>query len=210
MKPTRLLLLALAVLLMPSSANAQVGTNTALANPNIASAAELAALPHVDEQLAAAMIEARPFLTMGSLDELLGASLETAQREELYRHLWVPINLNDVTEAEILLIPGVGDRMAHEFEEYHPYAALAQFRREIGKYVDDDELARLEQYVFVPLDLNSASEADFLTIPGVGNRMVHEFLEYRPYVGMEQFRREMGKYVDADVVARFERYMIIE
>ena len=39
--------------------------------------------------------------------------------------------------------------MAHEFDEYRPYQSLAQWRREIGKYVDDDELARLERYVFL-------------------------------------------------------------
>ena len=39
--------------------------------------------------------------------------------------------------------------MAHEFEEYRPYKSMAQWRREIGKYVDDDELARLERYVFL-------------------------------------------------------------
>ena len=39
--------------------------------------------------------------------------------------------------------------------------------------------------------------------------MLHEFKEYRPYGGMEQFRREIGKYVDADEVARLERYMTI-
>ena len=44
---------------------------------------------------------------------------------------------------------GVGDRMAHEFEEYRPYVAMAQFRREIGKYVDDGEVARLERFVTV-------------------------------------------------------------
>ena len=53
-------------------------------------------------------------------------------------------------DDEILLIPGVGNRMLREFKEYRPYVALAQFHREIGKYVDATELARLEQYVFVP------------------------------------------------------------
>jgi len=86
---------------------------------------------------------------------------------------------------------------------------LTQFRREIGKYVDAQEVARFEQYVFVPLDLNSATREDFLTIPGAGERMVREFLEYRPYTSMEQFRREIGKYVDEDEVARLERYMTI-
>ncbi len=38
-------------------------------------------------------------------------------------------------------------KMVHEFEEYRPYSSMEQFRREIGKYVDDDEVARLESYV---------------------------------------------------------------
>ena len=37
--------------------------------------------------------------------------------------------------------------MLHEFMEYRPYESMEQFRREIGKYVDDEELARLERYV---------------------------------------------------------------
>jgi len=62
-----------------------------------------------------------------------------------------PVNLNTATDEQILLIPGVGNRMLREFKEYRPYTALAQFHREIGKYVDNTELARLEQYVFVPV-----------------------------------------------------------
>jgi predicted DNA-binding helix-hairpin-helix protein len=99
--------------------------------------------------------------------------------------------------------------MVREFLEYRPYKALAQFHREIDKYVDDTELARLEQYVFVPIDLNAAADADILTIPGVGQRMLREFKEYRPYKAMEQFRREIGKYVDKKEVARLERYVTI-
>jgi radical SAM superfamily enzyme with C-terminal helix-hairpin-helix motif len=99
--------------------------------------------------------------------------------------------------------------MVREFLEYRPYKALAQFHREIGKYVNETELARLEQYVFVPIDLNLASDADILTIPGLGSRMLREFKEYRPYKAMDQFRREMGKYVDKAEVARMERYVII-
>ena len=44
----------------------------------------------------------------------------------------------------------LGNRMLREFKEYRPYTSLAQFHREIGKYVDATELARLEQYVSVP------------------------------------------------------------
>jgi radical SAM superfamily enzyme with C-terminal helix-hairpin-helix motif len=80
------------------------------------------------------------------LDALL-ASLSRQQRAELYSRLFVPIDLNTATDAEILTIPGVGQRMLREFKEYRPYTSMAQFRREIGKYVSRQEVARLEQYV---------------------------------------------------------------
>ena len=59
----------------------------------------------------------------------------------------MPINLNTASEEDIALIPGMTDRMIHEFEEYRPYADMAEFDREIGKYVDEAEVARLRQYV---------------------------------------------------------------
>jgi DNA uptake protein ComE-like DNA-binding protein len=79
----------------------------------------------------------------------------------------------------------------------------------MGKYVDATEVARMEQYVFVPIDLNTASDEDILSIPGIGARMLREFKEYRPYKAMAQFEREMGKYVDAKEVARMKRYVEI-
>ena len=59
------------------------------------------------------------------------------------------ININTATDAEILAIPGMGPRMLHEFKEYRPYTSIEQFRREIGKYVDKAEVARLEQYITI-------------------------------------------------------------
>ena len=61
----------------------------------------------------------------------------------------VPININTATDAEILAIPGVGPRMLREFKEYRPYTSIEQFRREIGKYVDKAEVARLEKYIVI-------------------------------------------------------------
>ncbi len=61
----------------------------------------------------------------------------------------VPININTATDAEILAIPGMGPRMLREFKEYRPYKSIEQFRREIGKYVDKAEVARLEKYIVI-------------------------------------------------------------
>jgi DNA uptake protein ComE-like DNA-binding protein len=191
------------------AAEAQVGNNMGVLNPNLATEAEMAALPHLNSGLVTSIVERRPFGNMLEVNALL-SGLTDDQKEELYARFFLPLNLNDTTEEEILLVPGVGERMAHEFEEYRPYQHLAVFRREMAKYVDDDEVARLEQFVFVPIPLNTASDEDILTIPGLGNRMLREFKEYRPYTAIAQFDREMGKYVDDDEVARLRRYVVVD
>ena len=114
---------------------------------NTATEAQLDSLPNMSDELVAAVINNRPYLTIGELNKILSASLDEEQREALYGALFVPIKLNSAADSDMLLIPGVGKRMAHEFEEYRPYTNIEQFRREIGKYVDAAEVARLEQYV---------------------------------------------------------------
>ncbi len=211
MHGARLTTLALtaAILLTWTPAGAQVGRNLGLVNPNLATAAELSGVTGLPPTAQEEILGARPFLRMANLHAVVSKHVAEDAYDGIYGAMWIPIDLNDVTDEEILLIPGIGQRMLHEFEEYRPYAALAQFHREIGKYVDDDELARMEQYVYVRIDLNTASAEDILTIPGVGNRMLHEFEEYRPYSAMAQFRREIGKYVDASELERLARYVEI-
>ena len=194
---------------LPTTAIGQVGNSAGLVNPDLASEKELLALPHMNAALVKSVIEQRPYRTMASLHALLAKSLSKDQLTELYGKMFVQLNLNSASEEEILLIPGLGKRMLHEFQEYRPYKTIAQFRKEIGKYVDQKEVARLEQYVFVPIHLNTASDDDILTIPGLGKRMLREFKEYRPYKNIEQFRKEIGKYVDKKEVARLEKYVTL-
>lgn len=205
----RILLPAFLVATVAVGAEAQVGPNLGLVNPNLATPDELAAVPGLPAAAVDEIVDGRPFLRMAALHEVVSRHVGPEALDGVYGAMWVPIDLNDVSDEEILLIPGVGDRMLHEFEEYRPYAGLPVFEREIGKYVDDDELARLTQYVYVRIDLNTASDEAILSIPGVGQRMLHEFDEYRPYEAMAQFRREIGKYVDEDEVARLQRYVEI-
>jgi DNA uptake protein ComE-like DNA-binding protein len=193
---------------VPAGLEGQAGRRGDVLDANTASEKQLLSVPGLTPVLVKAILERRPFQSVTDLDTAL-APLSREQRTDVYRRLFVQINLNTASDAEILLIPGVGNRMLEEFKEYRPYKALAQFRREIGKYVDDKELARLEHYVFVPINLNTATDADILSIPGVGQRMLTEFKEYRPYKVMQQFRREIGKYVDDREVARLERYVTL-
>jgi DNA uptake protein ComE-like DNA-binding protein len=59
------------------------------------------------------------------------------------------------------------------------------------------------------LNLNEASETEIMTIPGMTKRMVHEFEEYRPYKSIQQFRKEMAKYVSPTVIADYEKYVYV-
>ena len=205
----RLILVAVTALLS-TTAFAQVGQNDAIKDANLADIDSLRTALSADQALVDAIESGRPYTSALQLDAVLSQFMDEEQRRKAYGQVFRQINLNTSSREELMLIPGLSSRMAHEFEEYRPYTSLEQFRREIGKYVDEDEVARLEQYVFIPLGLNSASSSDLMTIPGMSSRLVHEFEEYRPFTSMEQFRREIGKYVDEDEVARLESYVILD
>jgi DNA uptake protein ComE-like DNA-binding protein len=119
-------------------------------DPNGATKEQLAAVPGMTAAAADAIIAGRPYQDMVAVDKALAKSISSADtRKTVYAKVWKPIDLNTAKGEEILLIPGVGKRMQHEFEEYRPYTSIDQFRREIGKYVDKTEVARLAQYVTI-------------------------------------------------------------
>jgi DNA uptake protein ComE-like DNA-binding protein len=146
--PTLTTLLVTFALAATAAAQAPA-TAKGFVDPNAATEQELLALPHVTPAVAKAIVGGRPFKSMGPLDALLSKSLKREQLAELYEKLFIPVDLNTASDADILSIPGVGKRMLHEFKEYRPYKVMAQFRKEIGKYVDDKEVARLERYVTI-------------------------------------------------------------
>ena len=124
-------------------------TDTGMVDPNTATREQLAAIAGMTPAAADTLVARRPYDDMVAVNRVLTPQLDSAQRRTVYARLWKPIDINKATDAEILLIPGVGSRMLGEFKEYRPYTSVAQFRREIGKYVDADELARLERYVMI-------------------------------------------------------------
>jgi len=174
-------------------------------NANLATESDLVTLG-LSEEVVQKLLAARPFLSMADFNSII----ELENTEELFKKIFVPFNLNTTEEKDFKMIPGVGDKMAHEFEEYRPYTSILQFKREIGKYVDEQEVARYLDYVFVPVELNTSSEDDIKALPGIGKKMTHEFLEYRPYKNLAQFRKEIGKYVDDKELSRLERFVYLE
>jgi DNA uptake protein ComE-like DNA-binding protein len=201
----------LAVAATAAPARAQVGKSLGVVDANTAPEKELLAMPHMTPAIVKGLIEKRPFASITDLNAyLLSQKLTQEQANAFYEKAFVHINLNTATAAEILLVPGAGKRMVREFEEYRPWRSYAQFEKEIGKYVSADQVARLAQYTFIPVKLNTATDADILSIPGAGQRMVREFKEYRPWKTKEQFIKEIGKYVGAKEAERMFRYVTID
>jgi len=202
---------ALLALVMAGPASAQVGKSVGVVDANTAPEKDLLAMPHMTPAIVKGLLEKRPFASITDLNAyLLSQKLTQAQANDFYGKAFVHINLNTATPDEILLVPGAGKRMVHEFDEYRPWKTYAQFDKEIGKYVGAEKTAQLAQYTFIPIRLNTASDADILSIPGAGQRMVREFKEYRPWKTKEQFIKEIGKYVGAKEAERMFRYVTID
>ena len=194
-------------------ATAQVGTG--LLDPNVATEAQLTALPHMTPAIVKGILSNRPFMSIVDFNKfLLGQGLTPAQAAEVYGKAFVHVNLNTGTREEILLIPNAGAKMVREFGEYRPWTSWAQFDKEIGKYFPGNaaEVQRLKQYVFIPIDLNTATDDVFMTIPGFTPRWLREFKEYRPWTSQAQFEKEIGKYVkdNPKEVGRLWRYVVIK
>jgi DNA uptake protein ComE-like DNA-binding protein len=122
----------------------------ALVDPSTATRDQLMTVPGLDATTADAIIAGRPYQDMRAVDAVLvNAKFSEAKRDSIYERMFKPLDLNTATKEEIMLIPGVGERMHHEFEEYRPYTDIARFRREIAKYVADSTVRRYEKYVTI-------------------------------------------------------------
>ena len=204
------LLGAIAIVAALTPLQAQVGKSLGLLDANRATQQELAGVPHLNADLVKAIMEKRPFANVTELGTVL-SSLTPQQRTEVYGKLFVHLNLNTATDDELRSIPAAQpQRILREFKEYRPYKSLAVFHREMRKYWDEAEVSRLEQYVFVPVNLNTATDEEILSIPAAQpQRLLREFKEYRPYTSLEQFHKEMRKYWDEKEVSRLQRYVTL-
>ena len=198
-----------ALIAATESTRAQVGSG--LSDLNQVPESQLATMPGMTPAIAKAFVEARPFPTIVEAHAFLtGQKVPAEQLTALYEKAFVHLNLNTATGPEILLVPRIAMRMTREFEEYRPCVTMAQFDKEIGKYVGAEETNRLKQYVFIPLDLNTATDEQFKIIPNLPGNMLREFKEYRPWKTKAQFDKEISKYVGQKETERLWRYVTIQ
>ena len=125
------------------------------------------------------------------------------------------VDPNTAAEKELASVPHITPGIAKSIVSKRPFTTVVELDNLLKEQkLTPEQLAEVHGRMFVRLNLNSASDEEILAIPGIGKRMLHEFKEYRPYKSMEQFRREIGKYIDKDKreaeLARLERYVTIK
>jgi hypothetical protein len=200
---------------LSSSASAQLGRQQGLVEPNVATDSAMLAVPHMNSALVEALKDARPILSATVLDSIIGSKAITKpQRTETYARMFVHVDINRGTDAEFLLIPGVDAATLNVIKAGRPWKTFADVHAALGKTRNATEVARIEQYLFIPIDLNTWTEEimDSFASIGVGTRQwKREFKEYQPWTSMEQFEREIGKYLRSrpSELKRLERYVII-
>jgi len=186
---------------------AQVGKSQGVADANTIAEKDLATMPQMTPALARTLTAQRPFNSILDLHKLLlSQGLTAEQATAFYGKAFVHINLNTATAEEILLVPGAGRRMAHEFEEYRPWKTYAQFDKEIGKYVGPDATARLAQYTFIPMNPNTAADAELQTVPGASAAMLGVIRSARPYASIAALEQALTKATTATEGKRIARY----
>lgn len=118
------------------------------------------------------------------------------------------LNLNTVTGDQLLAtIPGFPNRMVREFQEYRPYVSIEQFRREIGKYVGDTQVAEYEKYIYVPITINDSDLATLQQIPGLDSTEADALIAARPYASTDDFLAKLSQYVSAEELTTAKGYI---
>jgi DNA uptake protein ComE-like DNA-binding protein len=118
------------------------------------------------------------------------------------------LNLNTASGSDFQsAIPGLGNRMVHEFEEYRPYRSIQQFRREIGKYVSPEQVTEYEKYVFVPIVPNESDAATLQQIPGLDESEAKALVAGRPYASDDAFLAKLAGSVSASELAVAKTYL---
>lgn len=178
-------------------------------DPNAADLETMKQLPGVDDAIAQQLLDGAPydngFAFLTKLAELVpGVDLAQAQA---YVPSAAKLNLNDATSDQLMTVPGGGERMTREFGEYKPYTSILQFRKEIGKYVDDAQVAAYETYLYVPVDPNAADVDTLQQLPGVDATSAQALIDGRPYDTNDTFAAALAERVPTGKAAAARRYL---
>ncbi len=216
-------------------ATATVAPSFTRFNLNTATGDDFLTIPDMNNRMVREYMEYRPYVSILQFRKEIGKYVGDAQVAAWEPYVYVPIQIDQADVETLKQIPGVDDTIANDLIAARPYTTNDAFLAKLATYLTVDQMTfapnYLEGYIpteatpeatvapeataeatlepFVRFNLNTATGDDFLTIPDMNNRMVREYMEYRPYVSILQFRKEIGKYVGDAQVAAWEPYVYV-
>jgi hypothetical protein len=122
------------------------------------------------------------------------------------------VNPNKASIDDLASVPGMNPAAASAIIDGRPFKTQSKMDAAIGDKLDDEGRKTVYAHLFIKVGLNSGAEADYKLIPSTmsAGKLAHEFEEYRPYESLEQFSREMSKYVSDAEVAYLARFVTLK
>lgn len=122
------------------------------------------------------------------------------------------IDPNTTAEAELSIVPGLSETAVAAIIAGRPFVTPTALHAAINAGLSEEDQRSIYSAMFIRVGLNTGAEADFKLIPSTMSpgKLAHEFEEYRPYQSIDQFRREMAKYVSDAEVANLARYVTLD
>jgi DNA uptake protein ComE-like DNA-binding protein len=199
------IILILSIGLLVLAACSGSPTPTTAPSPTVEVTVASEATEAVTEEAATAEV------TEATTDEATSETTVEATDAALQTAACTRLDLNNLTEDQLMTtIPNFSSRMVREFFEYRPYVSIQQFRREIGKYVDETQVAEWEQYVYVPINPNEADAETLMQMDGMDESLANTLIAGRPYASNQAFLDALAGSLNADQLARAVCYLTSE
>ncbi len=147
-----------------------------------------------------------------------------------------PVDLNQADEIDLCLLPGIGPVLAKRILEHRPFRSVEELRSIPG--IGSETFRKLQPHVCVDpeslpprvvrakpnleedsrsirkespnelLDLNNASEAELVQLPGVGPILARRIIEARPFVAIEDLLKVKG--IGTKTFAKIKPYVTVK
>lgn len=187
-------------------------------NLNSATSEHLSGIPGAGERMTREFLEYRPYASIMQFRGEIGKYITPEEVAALERYIFVPVDPNQADADTLQQLPGVTADLAQTLIAARPYDSTPAFLTALTASVNAELVSAAAAFlapdaaataIWLKYNLNTASNEQLLGIPGAGERMTREFVEYRPYSSIAQFRGEMGKYISPEEVAGFEKYLFV-
>src|SRR3954463_532577 len=176
-------------------------------NLNSASTEQFMSIPGAGDRFTREFEEYRPYNSIGQFRGEIGKYVSPEEVAAFEAYVFVPVDPNQADSGTLQQLPGVTADVADALIAGRPYDSAQTFLTALGQHAPAELVTAAGTFLapdagpiatWIKYNLNTATDEQFMGIPGAGERFTREFEEYRPYTSIGQFRGELGKYISPE------------